>query len=314
MKISVVIPLYNKAPHIQRALQSVLNQTWSDFELLVVDDGSTDEGPAIVEGNRDGRIRLIRQCNAGPAMARNRGLADAVGEYIAFLDADDEWLPEFLEVSLAILEKQPAEVATVSSGYFHDPGGASTEAMWRRRGLTDGAHRVKPNTDPLFVVHLLAYLCPWNTLARTRILRDHGGFCRHGKCLYGEDSYLWLKVMLNHAVAVNLRPLVRYHTEASALSRNLRGPRPIEPILIYPDDIFAQCPEHLREVLKKVLAIRAAKTACVLGYWGKWREARSLLRRFCPPSLLRLPRVPTAQIVATPIGALAGSALRKLYR
>jgi glycosyltransferase involved in cell wall biosynthesis len=94
---SVIIPLYNKAPYIRRSLNSVLVQSFKDFELIVVDDGSTDEGGSLVASYTDPRIRLIRQENAGVSAARNRGVVVAKAAWIAFLDADDEYFPNFLE-------------------------------------------------------------------------------------------------------------------------------------------------------------------------------------------------------------------------
>jgi hypothetical protein len=306
MKVSVVIPLYNKAPYVQRALDSVLAQTFGDFEVIVVDDGSTDGGANVVRACADPRVRLIGQRNAGPGPARNRGIAEAGGEFLAFLDADDEWLPAFLEKSLAVLEQHGPSVASVSSGYLLWPAGERTDALWRGRRVTDGIYRVTDRFEPQFVVHLLAYLCPWNTVARAERVRHWGGFYARGKCLYGEDSYLWLKFLLNETIAIRQEPLVRFHTEASALSRNLAGPRPVEPILFDPGEVEAACPAPLRGLLHKVLAIRALKTACMLGYWGRWREARTLLRKFCPWSVWRLPRFGAAQVCATPLGAAAG--------
>ncbi len=314
MKVSVVIPLYNKAPYVRRSLDSVLGQTCGDFEVIVVDDGSTDGGADVVRACPDPRVRLITQPNAGPGPARNRGIAEARGEYLAFLDADDEWMPTFLEKSLALLEKHSPAVACVSSGYVQEPAGRSMEPMWRQRGLRDGTYRIDATADPQFVVHLLAYLCPWNTVARAEVVRHWGGFFDKGKCLYGEDSFLWLKVLLNETVAVSLEPLVRFHTEASALSKNLAGPRPVEPMLLYPGELEAACPAALRDLLKKVLAIRAIKTTCMLGYWGRWRQGKSLLKQFCPWSAWRLPRFGAALLCASPLGAGAGAVLRLFQR
>jgi glycosyltransferase involved in cell wall biosynthesis len=306
VKVSVIIPLYNKASYIGRALASVRAQTFTDYEVLVVDDGSTDGGAEIVVRWGDPRVRVITQKNAGPAAARNRALDQAAGAYVAFLDADDEWMPPFLEQSLALLGRHGPEVATVSSGYVLHPSGRSTETMWRRRGLSDGVYRLTPETPPPFVVHLLAYLSPWNTLARTSRVRRWGGFCRRGKCLYGEDSYLWLKVLLNEPVAVNLRPLVHFHSEASALSRNLGRARPVEPILLYPSDLEEVCPAPLGALLKDVLALRAMKTAAMLAYWGQWRQAGRLLKQFCPRSTWPLVRVVAAQLGARLVDASRG--------
>jgi glycosyltransferase involved in cell wall biosynthesis len=311
VKVSIIIPLYNKAPFIERSLKSALGQTFADFELIVVDDGSTDGGHEIVERCGDSRVRLIRQANAGPGAARNRGLAEASGEFVAFLDADDEWLPAFLEKSLACLE-QHAEAACVSSGYVQYPAGKSMEPFWRGRGLRDGVYRIGPDADPLFVVHLLAYLCPWNTVARIETVRKWGGFFDQWRCLYAEDAFLWLKVILNEHITVLMEPLVCFHTEASALSRNLKKARPVEPMLLHPEPIEAVCPKELKDLLKKILAIRAIKTACMLGYWGRGREARALLKRFCPWSAWRLPRFGIAHLVATPLGAGAGKVVRLL--
>ena len=95
---SIIIPLYNKEISIKRAISSVLNQTYPHFELIIVDDGFTDR--SVVEASKfiDPRIRIIRQENKGASAARNRGVSEANHEWIAFLDADDEWFPEFLSL------------------------------------------------------------------------------------------------------------------------------------------------------------------------------------------------------------------------
>lgn len=94
--ISVVIPLYNKETSIAQSLKSVLSQEYDDFEVVIVDDGSTDGSVGVVEAMNDPRIRLIKQENGGPSKARNTGVKNAKGEWILFLDADDEFLPEAL--------------------------------------------------------------------------------------------------------------------------------------------------------------------------------------------------------------------------
>lgn len=88
--VSIIIPLYNKAPYIKRALDSVISQTIQDFEVIVVNDGSTDGGEHIVEGYSDARIHLVHQKNKGVSAARNRGVSLAKSNMVAFLDADDE--------------------------------------------------------------------------------------------------------------------------------------------------------------------------------------------------------------------------------
>ena len=100
-KISVVIPLFNKQTSIRRTIASVLDQTYPHFELVVVNDGSTDNSLSVVNEFTDSRIRVITQPNAGESGARNRGIIEAKCPVVAFLDADDEWLRAFLKRSSA---------------------------------------------------------------------------------------------------------------------------------------------------------------------------------------------------------------------
>lgn len=121
--ISVVIPLYNKEQQIGYTLQSVLHQTFQQFEIVIVDDGSTDGSVAEVEKIHDDRIRLIHQKNAGVSAARNRGIAEAKYDLIAFLDADDEWKSGYLETQYGLYQKYP-ECSVYACNYeFHNAEG-----------------------------------------------------------------------------------------------------------------------------------------------------------------------------------------------
>ena len=135
--VSVVIPLYNKAPYISATLESVLQQTYSDFEIIVVDDGSTDGSAEKVRPYQD-RIRYRRQENQGPSVARNLGIELSEGRYVSFLDADDRWLPEKLEKQVAFLEAHPG-IMWCATNYWsvwpdrsRTPGPApADETVWR---------------------------------------------------------------------------------------------------------------------------------------------------------------------------------------
>jgi glycosyltransferase involved in cell wall biosynthesis len=106
--VSVIMPTFNRADTIQRAIRSVQAQTFTDWELIVVDDGSTDNTVALIEGC-DQRLKILRQENQGAVRARNAGLRASAGSYIAFLDSDDEWLPHHLELCVSFLEAFPEE-------------------------------------------------------------------------------------------------------------------------------------------------------------------------------------------------------------
>lgn len=313
MRVSVIIPLFNKAPFIERALRSIAAQTFTDFEIIVVDDGSTDTGVKIVECFNDARLRIIKQENAGPGAARNRGLREARGEFVAFLDADDEWLPNYLGESLQLLDEHGADAAASVSGYIEHPAGISRETIWRQRGLRDGKMRLSAETQPRRAMALLAYMTPCTTVARTDALRKLGGFYERDRCAYGEDAHLWLKLMLNESVIVTLKPLTLIHFEASGATQTRRSVRTVEPFLRDPDEIKSSCPPHLRELLSNILAIRALKTACMLGYWGRWREARSLVKRFRVGGSWRLPYYTSSLVCRTPIAAAMGKVWRTAF-
>ena len=102
---SVIIPAYNAEKFIARAVKSVLDQNYSDFELIILDDGSTDGTKAQIEQFADNRIRYIYEENGGVSAARNKGIIESKGQYICFLDADDEWKPEHLHVMRTLTQK-----------------------------------------------------------------------------------------------------------------------------------------------------------------------------------------------------------------
>lgn len=313
MLVSAVVPLYNKAPYVQRALTSILAQTVKDFEVIVVDDGSTDGGLGDAAGQLDKRIRVIAQKNAGPGAARNRGINEAKGEYIAFLDADDEWMPSYLSTSLDILYKFP-RVAAMTSGCRYIPAGSSSGELFGKRGLSEGVYKVGTDTDPAELVNALAFMWPGSTVARTEVVRRFGGFYDKTRSTYGEDAVLWLKVLLNEPVYFHLEPLTYFHREASALSGNYRGPRAIEPFLLDPEDVASFCPAELSGILRSFYAIRACKTAAVLGYWGQWRAARDIVRRFVSKRDWRVPLFVSALMASTPAAVLVGAGLRTIEK
>jgi glycosyltransferase involved in cell wall biosynthesis len=301
VKVTVVVPVYNKERYIQRCIRSVLAQTLTDFELILVNDGSTDRSVELAEQCTDTRIRVVHQQNGGPGSARNTGIALARSEVCAFLDADDEWLPGYLHESLTLLDEQPS-VSAVVSGYIEYPRGICTQEYWRRRGISDGVVRLGPGERATRLLSLLAYMSCWSTVVRRDVLVRWGGFYDRDRCRYAEDSFLWLKVLLNEPVRLSTAPRVKFHREASDLSGSTDGPRPIEPFLRSPELVREACPPALAPILEDFLAIRAYKTSCMLGFWGEWRLARELFSRFARINHLHLPYFFPALLLSNRLG------------
>ncbi len=118
-KVSVVVLTHNRRRLLRRAISSILNQTFQDFEIVLVDDASTDNTPEVVRSFGDARIKYIRhEVNKGEAGSRNTGVTSSSGDYIAFLDDDDEWLPEKLEQQVRLLDSSPSQVGAVYTGFL----------------------------------------------------------------------------------------------------------------------------------------------------------------------------------------------------
>jgi hypothetical protein len=308
-KFSIVIPLYNKGRLVERAIESILRQSVDDWELIVVDDGSSDEGPALVAKHTDPRVQLVRQDNQGPGAARNKGIALASGQWIAFLDADDEWLPDHLELGLQSLSADDGPTVHVSS-YIELPQQVPTASMLSSSKYWHGSVR-DLIASPQGLVLAAAYMSPCAVIARKDVLVRWGGFYEHG-CRYAEDSYLFLKILFHEEVRFDTKSTVLVHNEASDLQAKARVQRPLEPFLAAPDEIRQTCPPHLRESLEGFLAIRAFKTACIWSYSGMWRAAADLRRRFRRSGDYKLPYGIISAFAANPLGSFAGFVLRKL--
>ncbi|HEY9445250.1 MAG TPA: glycosyltransferase family 2 protein [Gemmatimonadales bacterium] len=250
--VTVVIPLYQKGRSVLAAVRSVLSQRFADLELLVVDDGSTDEGPALVAQVTDPRLRLLRQPNQGPGAARNRGLAGARGALIAFLDADDEWDPEFLELGVAALTRAP-ECAAWVAGRAEGPARRIRTARDRRMGLT-GRWRVSSEVSPRRLKYYVDFCHSSCILARRSAVERYGGYYAADRCVYGEDSYLWLQLVLNHPLAIDPEPRVWFHTEHSELGAARVGRHPVRPALLASEPLLQQCDPAYRRALRDLLA------------------------------------------------------------
>jgi glycosyltransferase involved in cell wall biosynthesis len=191
--ISIVIPLYNKEHQIANTLQSVFGQTFTDFEIIIVDDGSTDNSSSVVSSINDTRIRLIHQNNAGVSVARNRGIAEAHGEFVAFLDADDEWKPDYLATQVKLVEEYPQCDIFATNYEFCNDSGKVTSTIIRRlpfngtSGILSNYFEVASNSHPPL----------WTSavMVRKSAIESIGGFPIGIKS--GEDLLTWARLFVN---------------------------------------------------------------------------------------------------------------------
>ena len=218
-RISVVIPLYNKRAHIERALQCIMNQTLKADEIIVVDDGSTDGGGEFVLERFGSQVRYFRQPNGGVSRARNRGVAEAQGDFIAFLDADDSWEPHYLEEIHLLISKFPAASAYATSYQVIAGEQEFVDPLIRRlpaggvRRLLDNYFEICAHGDLPFNMGSVCF--------EKELLDELGGF-PVGEPM-GEDQDLFSKAALRGSIAYSTRVSAFYHTDAEnrACLRNI---------------------------------------------------------------------------------------------
>lgn len=202
---SVIIPLYNKRETIARAVASVLAQTYSNFELIVVDDGSTDHGADIVSSIDDSRIRLLSQVNSGVSAARNAGIRAARYEYICFLDADDEYLPGYLAEMCRLIELYPDAEMWCTRYYSESKGKLFLQKINGVRddfeGVINNYFQIASKSTPP--------ICTGSACCSRANLLKIGGFPLYVNS--GEDLITWAKICLIHAPVFSSYYGIIYH-------------------------------------------------------------------------------------------------------
>ena len=203
--VSVVIPVFNSSHYVGGALRSVFAQTFDDFEVIVVDDGS-DDREALTKALAEfaDRVHYLRQENGGPAKARNAGVACATGELVAFLDADDEWSPEKLALQVQYFQEHP------QTGLLHS---AVID------GTRDGAVPGPPRQAFCELYHTDFYVRTLTVMLPRRIFNEVGGFDERRE-IHVEDWDLWLRIAVRHPIGYIAKPLA-YHRRGGLMSRQI---------------------------------------------------------------------------------------------
>lgn len=288
--VTVVIPCFNGEGYLAEALASVLAQTHADLEVIVVDDGSTDGSLAIARSTGDPRVRVVVQANAGVAAARNRGVAEARGEYVAFLDQDDLWLPPKLELQLVLLGRSPEVGLVYSDCLLIAEDGAELGRWSARYPLLRG--RVFERLIVDSVVAISTVLLPRAIFERV------GGF--RPSFRYVEDLDLILRVAERNPIDVVGVPMAKYRLHPASVSRSLGLEVAVEEMLVLCEEWIAWAPSR-RAVVTRALArylYIAGKTAFYRGddeqagqyLHESWRRHPTIRARLFAELARRAPR------------------------
>ena len=281
VRISIIIPVYNAASTLRAAVDSILAQEMASIELLLVDDGSSDETPALCHelSAQDARVRVITQKNAGICAARNRGLSVARGEYLTFCDDDDVFLPGALQLLWQTAERERADVVRGDYRLLREQADGTFREQKHDSGqkcalCTDGYEAFLQNSGPQFV---------WNALYRREILQD---VRFDERCRYGLEDFIFnMTVYTKTDRAVYLPQVVYQHYESAQStslcqsSQALRGRiRVLEPWMAAEyAAIQKRCAPSQQ---KKLWALRKAEAVTFLMHQLRDAKAPAALRRY----------------------------------
>jgi glycosyltransferase involved in cell wall biosynthesis len=249
---SVIIPLYNKAATVERALRSILNQTVQDFEIIVVNDGSTDDSANVVAAINDSRIRIIHQVNQGVSAARNSGIAEARNELIAFLDADDEWMPVFLETIRRMVIRYP-DCGLYATRYY-----IGIDLIKKRMAILNGlSFEYEGILQQYFNVALVSEPPLWSSavVVRKSAFYAIGGFPIGIRI--GEDLLTWAKLAINFPIAYSAKPLAFFRQAKWHLYESFpqRLPDIGDPVGNALNQLLHNCPPAFKSSLRKYIAL-----------------------------------------------------------
>ena len=200
MKISAVIPAYNSAEFLKEAIDSILKQTHPVDEIIIVDDGSTDQTQQVVESFGD-QITYIKQANQGPSAARNNGILAAKGDWIAFLDADDQWTADKIEQQLNALKKAPTlKLIAADMAEVDQTGDLLIESVLAKHNLLEQFRSLngKPLPNALASLVTKNFIPTGTVLAERAVLIESE--CFNPQIRFGEDLELWAKIACNHPI------------------------------------------------------------------------------------------------------------------
>ena len=245
--ISIIIPAYNAEQTIIKTIESVQRQTFTDYEIIVIDDGSTDKTKDVVSKIEDRRLKILTYQNAGAATARNRGIAEATAKYLAFIDADDLWTPDKLELQLEALQKNPT--AGVAYSWTTSVFLYKQKEVWYPCNPVLFEGNVYPK---MLLGNFIA--SGSNPLIRKEAILSVGGF--DSDLLYCEDWDFYLRLAAKWEFVLVPKSQIIYRLSLSSKSLKTRSSE--KNLLYVVDKAYKTAPEELQSSKKKTLALTYA--------------------------------------------------------
>lgn len=301
-RVSVIIPTYNRAHLVHEAVDSVLTQTFRDLEVIIVDDGSTDDTSAVLAMYTDPRVRVIYQENQGKGAARNTGIRAACSEYVAFLDSDDLWLPHKLERQLAMLTNHSPRAWGYTDAYGFD--GETKQILY----VFSQQHQ---QYEGLVERHLILrdFIATSTTIVQRLVFKEVGMFSHAPRA---QDWDLWLRIAVNYPICRVPEALVGYRIHKRT------GPERLDPMFKHQHHVaaieraVAFAPKVYGPPHRHALAMQHLRTGEALARRERLVEARQMFWqaiRLRPATLSAYPR-----LVVTLLGKRLVSSWIRIYR
>lgn len=271
MKISIVIPLYNKEKHIRDTLKCIFEQTYQDFEIIIVNDGSSDRSLEIVSTVKDARIRVISQENKGAAAARNKGVEIASSDYVAFMDADDRWKKNYLESMIDLIRSYP-DAAIYGSNYEIWENGKVSVLEYPE--IIEDKSIIKN-----YFISGKVYTPLWTSavIVKRNIFLNLGGFPVRSKVC--EDVDLWCRMALSGQIAYLNKPLAIYKRDSSNMLSKSQNASCYFPFLDNYKQFIDSSDKKFEEVEEYIVYRKLVAASYALFSVKNKKEAKKILKK-----------------------------------
>ena len=287
-KVSIIIPVYNNELEVERAIKSVLSQTIQDFELIIIDDGSSDKSFETINSIKDNRIKYFKQQHGGASMARNYGVSKTQFDFIAFLDADDEWLDDFLETVISLRNKYPeAGLYFTNYIYYNESNINAVNNAIKKENIDKEEFLIKNYFNYVLSSESIN-ICTSCTAMNKKIFLELNGFDINAT--WGEDQDLWGRAALRYQIAYSntirviiytIQDIKNSHTYSRIIERIKKTKQ--HPFIesgkkALRDD---SVPNHLKKDLTEIVALYQIISSSYNLLAGNFLVSKDILNKCC---------------------------------